>query len=105
VTKAFAIAVDWDGTLVDRNQDWLPDAEWALGKMVKAGWKVTVLSCRASFPTGKASIERKLDESFLSAIEVTDKKPQADVYLDDKALRFNGDWSTVFFGIASVTEE
>jgi len=46
--EAVRIAVDWDDTLVDgQSQEWLPDAEWALGRMVKAGWQVSVLSCRS----------------------------------------------------------
>lgn len=94
------VVLDWDGTLVDpRSQEWLTDAEWALGKMVKAGWKVTVLSCRATWPEGRASIEAKLDDSRLSAIDVTDVKPLADVYVDDRALRFGGDWAEVFADI------
>lgn len=98
------VVLDWDGTLVDaQSQEWLPDAEWALGRMVKAGWKVTVLSCRASWPEGRASIEAKLDDSRLSAIDVTDVKPQADVYVDDKAVRFGGDWAAIFSDIREAT--
>lgn len=90
------VVLDWDDTLVDvATQEWLPDAEWALGKMVKAGWKVTVLSCRASWPEGAAAIAAKLDASRLSAVDVTDVKPAASVYIDDKALRYEGDWSSL----------
>ena len=98
------VAVDWDNTLVDSaSQEWLPDAQWALGRMVRAGWKVTVLSCRASWPEGLAAITAKLDASRLSAVDVTDVKPEADVYLDDRALRFGGDWAEVFADIAALT--
>lgn len=98
------VCLDWDDTLVDvATQEWLPDAEWALGKMVKAGWKVTVLSCRASWPEGAASIAAKLDASRLSAVDVTDVKPAADVYVDDKAVRFDGDWASIFADIREAT--
>lgn len=97
------VCLDWDDTLVDTaSQEWLPDAEWALGRMVKAGWSVTVLSCRASWPEGRASIEAKLDGSRLSVVDVTDVKPPADVYVDDRALRFEGDWSSIFSDIKAL---
>ena len=97
---ALKVAVDWDGTLVDPlTQEWLEDAEWALGRMIQAGWKVTVFSCRAGWPEGLASIAAKLDESRLSSVDVTNEKPDADVFVDDKALSFDGDWSAVLADI------
>jgi len=40
--------------------------------------------------------------SRLSGVDVTDVKVPADVYVDDRALRFEGDWSSIFSDLKDV---
>lgn len=85
------IAVDWDSTLYSDETGWLPDAKRALKVLKRRGFKVVIHSCRAKYPVGEQYIRAALFTAGLD-LEVTAVKPDADVYLDDKALRFEGDW-------------
>lgn len=89
-------AVDWDGTLVDtKTQAWLPDAEWALNKML-GRHEVVVHTCRVLYPEGKTWVEQRLQEHAprqygLGRLTVA-AKPQADRYIDNLAVTFDGNW-------------
>lgn len=82
---ALVIALDWDLTLVDENQDWLPGALDMLRWLRREKHKVFIHSARANDEFGRHMIERKLRQhNFKFPIEA---KPMADLYVDDKALR------------------
>lgn len=49
---------------------------------------MVVFSCRATDPEGKAAIESWLTVKGIKVDGVTNEKPHADFYLDDKAIRF-----------------
>lgn len=85
------LALDWDDTLIDvETKEWRPGALLALRTALKAGHRVSILTSRALWPEGRAEVEQKLAEARLP-IQVY-AKPDADVYVDDKAFRFDGDW-------------
>lgn len=88
------VAVDWDGTLVDPiTQNWLPGAQQALQAMLTRGYRVTIHSSRANWDGG---IEQIADKLAGYAHRVTiQPKPEANIYIDDRALRFNGDWEPI----------
>jgi len=115
-------AVDWDGTCValkyPEEGDWLPGAVAALYTLDRLG-TVIIHSVRiapvAPFSeTGGipapgeevpipeqaarevAYIRRMLEEVGLGHVEIWQRpyKPPAMVYIDDKAVRFEGDWRT-----------
>lgn len=87
------VSFDWDGTLVDGNQEWLPGAKEAL-RLAERKRGAFVHSCRANFPAGERQIRSKLDDAGFTRIRVVGK-PEASVYVDDLALRFEGDWESL----------
>lgn len=119
--KKYTIAVDWDATCVEGvwpdMGDWLPGAVEALHELDKIG-EVVIWSCRVApfefHEPGRnvtwrdeivtaqeiAAVKNMLDAVNLEHIEVWTRpyKPPALVYIDDKAVRFEGDWpATVEF--------
>ena len=85
------VACDWDGTLVDLQQNWLPDALEQLKRLRKRGIIMFIHSSRANTDWGRDMIRRKLDTEGLHAVGIR-PKPEADIYLDNKGMRFTGDW-------------
>lgn len=63
----------------------------------KLGWKIVVLSSRASTVEGRNEIYQYLYEEgiFLCVESVTDRKIPARVYVDDRAIQYNGHSSTL----------
>lgn len=85
-----AICVDWDGTLVDgQTQEWLPGAQQALRELLSMYRTVIVHTCRANWPEGRAQVEAKLAAAHFYDLQIV-AKPQADFYIDDQAIRFEG---------------
>lgn len=87
------VCLDWDGVLVDgRSQEWLPGAQDAVRWLLRAKAKVLVCTCRATWPEGLEQVEAQLQEARLGRVKVSAVKPMADVYVDNKSVRFEGDW-------------
>ena len=104
------IAVDFDGTLVEERWpelgDWLPGAVDALKKLALAYDEVVIFSCRlARMDTDEFTPRNNMDQiiamnDMLEQANIPknvilwtkDYKPAAEFYVDDKAVRFNGDW-------------
>lgn len=95
------IAVDFDGVLNSYVSGWtgatsLPDPpipgaiEW-LEEMARS-FEVIIFTTRGQYPEAKAAIREWLAKHGYRGpdLRVTNKKPAALVYLDDRALRFEG---------------
>lgn len=120
----FTFAVDFDGTLVENAWpgmgDWLPGAVDALKELDKLG-KVVIHTCRvapAKFGTDEwrpametldaiLDVKEKLAEVGMKHLEVWTKpwKPPALVYIDDRGIRFDGDWHGVVAQVRAVMAE
>jgi hypothetical protein len=105
------VCVDWDGTLVDDNKwpemgDWLPGAVGALRELALHYEEVVIFTCRTApveldEVTPRSShaqinlIERMLHDARLPwSVYVWTKpyKPPAEVYIDNRAVKFAGYW-------------
>ena len=84
---SLVVVLDWDNTLVDSEQEWLPGALDALRWLRREKHRVIIHSARANYDQGRFQIESKLAKHNLAfAIKA---KPDADIYVDDKAFRFD----------------
>lgn len=121
------LAVDWDGTCVEgvwpAEGDWLPGAKKALKKLADK-YHVYIWSTRivgvsyydwneelpASKPASEiAYIRRMLDEAGLQEVDifigyphVREGKLSAVAYIDDKAIRFEGNWPRTLRQLARI---
>lgn len=109
------ICIDIDGTICQYTE-WvvashfgkvLPGAKEAIEKLHNEGWYIIIFSTRAD----KNVISNFLRENeiYFDSINLNPfqpknaigGKPLADVYLDDRAITFNGNWAQAFDQIVS----
>ena len=55
-------------------------------------YRVVVYSARCRTPEGRSAVELWLGKHDIQVDEVCDSKPPALVYVDDRAIRFRGNW-------------
>lgn len=97
------LAIDFDGVLALydgwKGEEHLgephPDAPAMVRRYLEAGFQVTIFSVRAATREGRGRLKEwtkklNLPDHLREAIETTALKPNAVVYLDDRALPFRG---------------
>lgn len=101
------VVFDFDGVVHSYTSGWqghkcIPDPpvrgiEKALRDVHEAGYEVVIVSTRCSLMEGKLAIESWLDMHGLAPYvdKVCKEKPPAIVYIDDRAICFDGDASTL----------
>lgn len=99
------IAIDFDGVLHSYKSGWIAadileePLDGALdfcNWLIENKFKIVIFSCRAGQPIGWAAIHDWLEKHrFPPSIEVTHKKPEALLYIDDRGMRFDGNFDTV----------
>lgn len=96
------IALDFDGVLRASMTDDADADGWVVGsrsalRSLAERYTVIVFSCRCLSPGGRESIWDWLGERDAQGYvhAVTARKPDAVAYVDDKAVRFRGDWHEV----------
>lgn len=83
------VAVDFDGVIMDAQGEPIEGALEAISKLARRSYRIVVFTCRRDLMFVDAWLE---DHGFGPYIlSSTFEKPRADVYIDDKALRFT-DW-------------
>lgn|SRR5574340_33405 len=95
------LSFDFDGVLHSYSSGWqgpdvigdppVPGMAAALHRLAALGWTLSVCSSRARYPEGKAAMEAWLGEhGFPMGMEISSEKLPAELYVDDRALRFDG---------------
>lgn len=121
MSRHTTIVVDLDGTLVEERWpelgDWLPGAQDFLRRALKRGFRVQVHSCRLHScepdtfekrdlheqTAEMCRVRKLLDDAGFQAVEIVrEDKPPAKVYLDDRAIRFDGDWIRTIMALNNV---
>jgi hypothetical protein len=95
------ICLDFDGVLHSYRSGWrgtesIPDppihgTREAVARL-RQQYRVVVYSARCRTSAGRLAVENWLRTHDIEVDEVCDYKPPALVYVDDRAIRFHGDW-------------
>ncbi len=99
------ICLDLDGVLHQYTSPWTdeetisdpptPGAQTFCANLIARGFDVVVNSSRCRTPEGTAAVRCWLDRfGFPSEVAVAGRKPSALVYVDDRGLRFEGDFAS-----------
>lgn len=104
------ICIDFDGVIHSYVQPWagaevIPDPSvfGAFGFIIacqEAGFQVAIFSCRSHQPGGvQAMVEWFKNYGFMNtdSLDFPVTKPQAVIYIDDRAFLFKGEWPTMHF--------
>lgn len=108
--KSKAICVDFDGVIAELSPSLedmgqvIPGAVEGIRKLRALGYKIIIHTARPSHPEHVKKIEEYLkaegvpyDEIGVNSdCEWESVKPLADLYIDDRALRFEGNWNDTF---------
>lgn len=98
---------DFDGVIHSYTSGWkgetkipdppIPGIDRALKSLHDAGYEVVIVSTRCSSMPGRMAIEKWLDMYGLTHLvdRVCKEKPPAIVYIDDRAICFDGDPDTL----------
>lgn len=104
------VAIDFDGVLHRYSDGWkdgqiydqpVEGSRQALEAMKTAGWKIYIFSTRSNklYHKDQDKAQNQAMKDWLDLHEIPyDKiwnfgKPLADLYIDDRALTFRGDWN------------
>jgi hypothetical protein len=102
------ICLDFDGVLHSYVSGWqgetnIPDppihgTDRAIERL-RSRYRVVVHSARCHSPEGREAVEKWLEQHGIEVDEVCEHKPPAKLYVDDRGLRFDGNWDDVMVAI------
>ncbi|MBW3598028.1 MAG: hypothetical protein KY475_12215 [Planctomycetes bacterium] len=103
------ICLDFDGVIHSHRSGWkgeatIPDppthgAARAIERL-RERYRVVVHSPRCRTEEGRRAIARWLKRHEIEVDDICEHKPPALLYLDDRAVRFNGDWEEAIAAIS-----
>jgi len=94
------IAVDFDGVLHEFKEGWtreipegkpVKDSLWAIKELTNKGFSIVVYTSRANLE----AVSLWLRQNGFPALEVTNHKPIAIAYIDDRGIRFENNWESI----------
>ncbi len=98
------VAIDFDGVIHKYSSGWkgddiIPDgmvesSDFSI-RLLRRKYNVVIFSCRAKTQSGKDAIKKWLDEHNIQVDDITNIKPHAFIYIDDKGAKFNGNWEEI----------
>ncbi len=101
--------IDFDDTLCLKDDSVAPHAKEVLAGLKKAGHKITICSSRFNpkiwgelVETRINKVKQWLRENDIQFDEITAYKPSADVYIDDKGYRFEGNWEKALIDLKKI---
>lgn len=107
------VVFDFDGVIHSYKSGWqgidkIPDEpvsgiREAITDIRNAGYKVVVVSTRCADPKGKSAVEQYLNKYKVVVDDVCTEKPPAIVYIDDRAICFDGNCNTLLNRINEFT--
>lgn len=105
------VAVDLDGTVLSYESGMAADGAYgepiegareALGELQSLGWRVSIYTARIGDGTDEDALRRAEDiAEVLRGYDIpfddvwVGRKPRADVFIDDRAVTFDGSWASV----------
>lgn len=105
------VVFDFDGVIHSYKSGWkgetvipdppVPGIAEAIRDIRHAGYDVVIVSTRCATDEGMESVKRWLSNNHIEVDAVMKEKPPAIVYIDDRAICFNGDPSTLLSTIKS----
>jgi hypothetical protein len=107
------VCLDFDGVLHSYRSGWcgaevIPDppihgTRDAVARL-RQQYRIVVFSARCHSEEGRRAVQNWLDRHDIVVDEVCEHKPPALVYVDDRAVRFRGDWDDVITEIRQFRE-
>jgi hypothetical protein len=110
--KKLKISIDFDGTICEEGPFVAPHiipygpepfAVEAVTKLSKY-FTIIVFSVRAQSEGGKKAIEDWMSKHKVPYSKVTDRKEGCVLYIDNRALRYIGDWKETLKQVANVDD-
>lgn len=99
------VVFDFDGVIHSYTSGWkgvtiIPDPpvmgmKEVIDDLKSAGYEVVVVSTRAAYASGKIAIKKYLEDNQIQVDSITNEKPPALVYVDDRAICFDGHAETL----------
>jgi hypothetical protein len=95
----FVVAIDFDDTLLDHETGEVhPEAGIFVRQLIEAGARIVIFTCRARPDHPKESYKEMvalLNAARIPYDEITALKPYSDLYIDDRAVRFDGSFDSI----------
>lgn len=103
------VSIDFDDTIRNRNDSPVSGVKNALSSLRKEGYRILIGSARLDpkiwgeqLNYRIKDIENWLTKNGIPYDDVVITKPPADLYVDDKGYRFEGDWAKAYDDIRSL---
>lgn len=103
------VVVDFDGVINSYATGWqgvtvipdppVPGIREAILDIMDAGYRVVVVSTRCAEPEGLKAVKEYLKKHDIVVSDVMAEKPPAICYVDDRAICFDGDASSLLYKV------